>query len=266
MALRTLRLGLPAGGEWVIPMERPIAGGEETGAVLSVSITIPVFNEEAMLAGSVERLMEALDGSGLSFEVILAENGSSDQTLAVAKGLALRDARIRVLHLERPDYGRAMRAGFLVSSGDCLLNFSIDFVDVGFLRTALSRLASHHVVLGSKYVAAGYDRRPAARRLAGRALSALVRLLFWLPVSDTHGLMALQRVKAAPLLERCRFGHEVFDTELIVRCHRAGLRMCEVPVSVAEQRPSRLGSLRRAMRMLVQLTSLRVALWREGIW
>ncbi|MHB8990573.1 MAG: glycosyltransferase family 2 protein, partial [Chloroflexota bacterium] len=119
----------------------------------SVSITIPVFNEEAVLAGSVARLLEALEPTGIPFEVILAENGSSDGTPALAKELALRDSRVRVLHWDRPDYGRAMRQGFLVSSGDCLLNFSIDFIDVGFLRAALARLASFDVVLGSKYVA-----------------------------------------------------------------------------------------------------------------
>ncbi len=232
----------------------------------SVSITIPVFNEEAVLAGSVERLLKALEPTGIPFEVILAENGSTDGTPALAKEAALSDARIRVLHVDQPDYGRAMRQGFLASSGDCLLNFSIDFIDVEFLRMALARLASYDVVLGSKYVTAGYDRRPAARRLGGQALSALVRLLFWLPVSDTHGLMAFRRERVAPLLRRCRLGHEVFDTELIVRCHRAGLRMCELPVAVEEQRPSRLGSWKRARRMLLQFARLRVALWREGVW
>ncbi len=202
---------------------------------------------------------------GVPFEVILAENGSQDSTPAIAKELALRDPRVRVLHLPSPDYGRAMREGFLASSGDALANFSVDFIDVEFLRRALSELARYDVVLGSKYLYRGLDRRPVSRRMGGLILSGFVKLLFRLPVADTHGLLALRRERVSPLVGRCRFGHEVFDTELIVRSHRAGLSIREIPVQVEEKRSSRLGASARARRMLVQLLKLRYALWREGV-
>ncbi len=72
--------------------------------------------------------------------------------------------------------------------------------------------------------------------------------------------------KLALLAEKCRFGNEVFDTELVVRSFRAGLRLCEIPVFVEEKRPSRTGSLKRAWRMVRQLLVMRVALGREGVF
>ncbi len=235
-------------------------------ARVSVSITIPVYNEEQVLAGAVAEIVARLERAGLAFEVILAENGSRDATFAIAQSLAEGDGRVRALHLAAPDYGRAMRQGFLASAGDWLANFSIDFADVEFLQEALAALSQCDVVLGSKYVAGGYDRRPLARRLGGQLLSGFVRLLFGLPVRDTHGLLVLRRERVAPLVEKCRFGHEIFDTELIVRAHRAGLAIRELPVRVEETRPSRLGSFKRAWRMLRQFARLRVALWLEGVW
>jgi glycosyltransferase involved in cell wall biosynthesis len=230
----------------------------------SISIVIPIYNEERTLVGATQDLLVGLERTGLTFEVILAENGSADATAALADDLARRDRRIRVIHLPSPDYGQALRQGFLAGTGDCLLNFSIDFVDLEFLQTALGRLAGCDMVIGSKYVAQGHDHRPWRRQVGGRLLSGFVRTLFRIPYADTHGLLALRRKRVVALVERCRFGHEIFDTELIVRAHRAGLALCEVPVRVEEQRPSRTGTLRRALRMLAQFVRLRWDLWQEN--
>lgn len=230
-----------------------------------VSIVVPIYNEEVVLAAATAALLRQMDASGLEYEVILAENGSADATPQIADRLAAEHPRARAIHLPEPDYGRAMRAGFLEGQGEVLANFSIDLVDLGFLQRALGEMGRADVVLGSKYVAQGHDERPLARRLGGQALSALVRLLFRLPVADTHGLLVLRRERVRELVERCRFGNEIFDTELVVRAHRAGLRLVELPLRVEEIRPSRVGSFRRARRMVQQFLRLRVALWREGL-
>lgn len=231
----------------------------------SVSITIPVYNEEQVLASAMSDILAGLERTGLAFELILAENGSTDATWKIAQHLAEGDSRIRALHWPEPDYGQAMRQGFLASSANYLANFSIDFVDIEFLEAALAALEQCDIMIGSKYSAKGCDRRPIARRLGGRLLSRFVRLLFRLPVSDTHGLLVLHRGRVAAQVEKCRFGNEIFDTELIVRSHRAGLVIRELPVCAEEKRPSRSGTLTRARRMLAQLARLRMALWQEGM-
>jgi glycosyltransferase involved in cell wall biosynthesis len=217
-----------------------------------------------MLSSAIGQLLGELEQRGWEAEVIIAENGSTDATPELAESLAGAEPRLRAIHLEKADYGRALREGFLAGREAYLANFSVDFMDVDFLHVALSRLERCDLVLGSKYVAAHQDQRPAARRICGRLLSGFVRMLFHLPVADTHGLLAMRRENLLPLLEACRFGNEVFDTELVVRAHRAGVPMCEIPVAVEEQRPTRLGSAKRAGRMLAQLAQLRLVLWREG--
>ncbi len=234
-----------------------------TNRLTSVSVVIPLYNEEQSLVNVVRNLVADLECIDVTFEVILAENGSTDSTAKVADALAEEDQRIRAIHLPLPDYGRAMCRGFLAGSKDYLINFSVDLVDLEFLQAALSRLADGDIVLGSKYLARGYDQRPLTRRLGGFLLSSFVRIVFRLSVSDTHGLLVLRRNKVVPLLRQCHFGHEVFDTELVVRARRVGLTIIELPLHVTEERPSRIGSLRRALRILRELVELRLALGQE---
>jgi hypothetical protein len=93
--------------------------------------------------------------------------------------------------------------------------------------------------------------------------TTVLRVGFGLGVSDTHGMKAMRRAEVVAVAEHCRFGTDLFDTELVLRAERAGLRVGEVPVTVEERRPSRTPIARRILRTLGGLVRLRVVLWRE---
>jgi hypothetical protein len=77
-------------------------------------------------------------------------------------------------------------------------------------------------------------------------------------------MKVLVRAQVAPIARRCRFDADLFDTELVIRAERAGLRVAELPVTVEERRPSRTSIAGRVVRSLVGLARLRIVLWREG--
>jgi hypothetical protein len=77
-------------------------------------------------------------------------------------------------------------------------------------------------------------------------------------------MKALRRANVDRIARRCRFGTDLFDTELVLRAERAGLAIAELPVSVEERRPSRTPIWRRVPRTLVGLARLRLTLWREA--
>lgn len=233
---------------------------------IDLSIVIPAFNEAEIVTATVGHVVEGLRERGASFEVIVVENGSTDDTAAITRRLTEELAELRTDSLTRPDYGAALRHGLLGARGSTVVNFDMDFYDLGFLEVALDRLASTDspaIVVGSKRAPGAADSRPLVRRLVTRAFVLLLRFGFRLGVSDTHGMKAMRREPVTPIARSCRFGTDLFDTELILRAERAGLLTAEIPVNVREMRPARTSIFRRAPRALVGLVRLRVALWRE---
>jgi glycosyltransferase involved in cell wall biosynthesis len=233
--------------------------GGEREPIRSVSIVVPVYNEQTILPKTVDRLRRGVRRLPLdSWEIILCENGSADETRRLAEEAERRFRDVRLLTLERPDYGAAMRAGFLASRGDAIVNFDADYYDLGFLATALGQEAD--IVVAAKGLAGSHDARDLLRRMVSRAFGWLVRRLLGLRVTETHGMKLFRRRAIEGLLPQVRSTKDLFDTELLALAERAGLSIVELPVRTEEQRHSRSGILRRIPRTLWGLIRIRTAL------
>ena len=232
---------------------------------LDCTIVLPAHNEEEILATTVGELVAGLRERGTAFEVLVIENGSTDATAALAARLAEEHPEVVAVSDPVPDYGRALRLGLLSARGEVVVNFDVDYYDLGFVADALARLASDDrpaIVVGSKRAHGARDERSAMRRLVTSVFSAVLRYGFGLSVSDTHGMKAMRRDAVEPLARACHNGTDLFDTELILRAERAGLLVVELPVVVVERRPSRSPIWRRVPRTLLGLLRLRLQLWR----
>ncbi len=229
-----------------------------------ISIVMPAHNEQGYLEPAIKAVVAAGRDRNVRFEVIIAENGSSDGTHAEATGLAETFAEVTVMTSPVADYGRALKAGFLAASGDVVVNFDVDFVDLGFLDRAVELVAGGEadIVVGSKRSPGSDDQRSVGRRAVTAVFSLVLRGGFGLHVSDTHGVKALKRVILLPLVQSCQFGCDIFDTELIIRAERSGLTVRELPVTVTDQRPPRTPIMRRIPRSLSGLVRLHRVLGR----
>lgn len=228
-----------------------------------ISVVMPAFNEADFLEPAVREVVDGLAARGLEGEVVVVENGSTDATADIARGLAASVPGVRAVTYPKPDYGAALRAGFLAARGDVVANVDVDYYDLDFIAATAAMLGADggpDVVVGSKRAEGADDQRSALRRLITSLFALVLRRGFGLRVSDTHGMKAMKRATVLPVVERCRRGGDLFDTELVLRAERAGLGVTEVPVTVRESRPSRTSILRRGLRTVRGLVVLRLAL------
>ncbi|HEY6077991.1 MAG TPA: glycosyltransferase family 2 protein [Polyangiaceae bacterium] len=231
-----------------------------------ISFVIPVYDEEAILHAAVVDLCERLEPHGLSYEIILAENGSRDATAAVARELSERHPEVRLVQTPTPNYGQALRTGIIAARGTWVMCDEIDLCDVDFQLRALELLRTDQaeLVIGSKLIGGARDERPRLRHAMSQLYTAVLRLLFDFRGTDTHGLKAFRRARLLPLVEACQVDRDVFASELVIRAYREPLRVIELPVRVLEKRPPSINLLKRVPGVLKNLAQLTWAIRLRG--
>jgi glycosyltransferase involved in cell wall biosynthesis len=223
-----------------------------------ISILIPVYNEEPLLRAAAVDLRERLAPLGWAYEVILAENGSTDGTVAAARALCERYPEFRTFSVGAPNYGLALRQGILQARGELVLCDEIDLCDTDFHQEAVALLDADEadLVIGSKLLAGSSDERPWVRHLASQLYNGLLRAALGFRGTDTHGLKAFRRSLLVPIVSQCTVDRDVFASELLIRADRAGVRLREIPVRVMEKRPPSINLTRRVPAVLRQLARL----------
>jgi glycosyltransferase involved in cell wall biosynthesis len=229
-----------------------------SGAPPRVSIVIPVYNEEGILHEAVEELCGALAGLGWSYEVLLAENGSSDHTVELGEHLSKELPGVSIFSVPEPNYGRALREGILRARGEFVICDEIDLCDVDFYRRAMALLEHGHaqMVVGSKAMKGANDGRPLVRRAATRVINGMLRVAVDFRGTDTHGLKAFRREALVPIVHRCVIDKDLFASEFVVRAGRAGIEVVEIPVRVQEKRRPAINLARRVPNVLKNLVRL----------
>jgi glycosyltransferase involved in cell wall biosynthesis len=224
----------------------------------NLSIIIPVYNEERLLATAVGDLVARLKEIPLVWEILLSENGSKDGTLEIAKSLERKHRNVRVLHSDEPNYGRAMRRGIEEARGAICICDEIDICDLDFYRTAIDLLQSGEaeMVVGSKRHPKARDARPALRRFATQVLNLMLRVIVGFHGTDTHGLKAFNRAALMRVVESCIVEKDLFASEFVIRAERAGIKITEVPIRIAEKRPPSINLFKRVPNVLRNLWRL----------
>ena len=222
-----------------------------------VSLVVPIHNEAARAWSSTIALRAQMRSLGESYEIILVENGSLDDTALVAEALAARFRDVLTATLPEASLGEALKLGFRRATGDKIIYYPLDLsVDLDFIPRSLGLLEDFDIVVASKR--RGKDGRPLLRRLTSVAYHGLVRWIFGTNLSDTTCAKAYRRGALTGLLDGLPGGSRVFETELLVEAERRGLRIAELPVGVVETRRSRESLLSKVESKLEDLLSARL--------
>ena len=235
MTALTLTLQAPA-APTSLPARPPI----DTRAHEAVlDVVVPVYNE------GVHRLHAHLSRAfPYSFRITIADNASTDRTLAVAYELAHDLPRVRVVHLEQKGRGRALAAVWSASDAPVLAYMDVDLsTDLGGLLPLVAPLISGHsdVAIGSRLARGARVVRGPKREFISRCYNLILRSVLGVRFSDAQcGFKAVRRDAAEQLLPLVEDTGWFFDTELLVLAERAGLRIHEVPVDWVDDPDSRV--------------------------
>lgn len=248
------RATVPAGRASAVVVDSRPATGVFPSPV--VEIVIPVYNEEAALRGSVERLHAYLAGEfPFPWRITLADNASTDSTWAIATATAESLDRVQALRLNRKGRGVALRTAWTRSEADVVAYMDVDLsTGLDALLPLVAALVSGHsdVAIGSRLSPGARVARGPLREFISRAYNRLLRTLFASKVHDAQcGFKALRRDVAQRLLPLIDDDEWFFDTELLLLADHNGLRIHEVPVDWVDDPDSRVHVVSTAMGDLV---------------
>jgi dolichyl-phosphate beta-glucosyltransferase len=217
-----------------------------------ISVVIPAYNEAGRIEPGLRRAVDYLRGRGLSYEVLVVDDGSRDRTVEVASSFA--DEGVRVIrHEKNRGKGAAIRTGVLASRGDEVLLTDADFsTPIEELEKLEARLEKTPVVIGSRGLADSViqEHQPFYRELMGKTFNRIIRILGVRGLRDTQCGFKLfhgAALRLFPLLQEDGFA---FDVELLLLAQRRGLHIAEVPVNWTEVPGSKVHLLRDGARML----------------
>src|SRR4051794_11179125 len=220
-----------------------------------VEIVVPVYNEERALPRSIRRLHEFLGRDfPFTWRVVIADNASTDGTLAVARRLAHELPGVSVLHLPEKGRGRALRAAWSATDAEVACYMDIDLsTDLRALMPLVAPLLSGHsqVAIGTRLAAGSRVERGAKRELISRTYNHILRAFLRAGFSDAQcGFKAARTDALRDLLPAVRDEAWFFDTELLVLAQRRGMRVHEVPVDWVDDPDSRVAIVPTAIEDL----------------
>lgn len=233
-----------------------------------LTIVVPAYNEAARLGLSLAKTLEYLNQNFESSELIVVDDGSTDDTAGVAEKAVAESGAVstRVIRYE-PNRGKgyAVRVGLLAAEADVVLftdaDLSTPITETPKLVDPI-RSGEFDVTFGSRAL----DRsligvhQPWRREQGGRLFNLIVRAATGLPFWDTQcGFKAFRMSICRPLIESVQIERFGFDVELIYVAHLAGLRLSEVPVRWNNDAASKVSVVRDSFRMVDEVLRIRSA-------
>lgn len=230
-----------------------------------LSVIIPAYNEESRLPRTLEAVTHHLGTTGRVYEVLVADDGSTDGTGKVVSEASARNPAVRLLSMPHRGKGSAIRGGMLAARGDRLAFVDADLpMSVDDVTRLADQLDRYPVVIASRE-GPGAQRidEPYVRHLMGRVFNAVVRLLAIPQIQDTQcGLKCFTAESAHAVFSRQTIDGFGFDVEILFIARGLGYRIREVPIAWRHVPASRVDPLRDTVRMLSDVARVRWNDWR----
>ena len=202
---------------------------------VNVSVILPAYNEAETLHTAVERVLDFLSEIVDSYEVMIAEDGSTDGTDRIASRLSEKHSRVEHIHSDiRLGKGQALRNALKKSKGEILVYMDVDLAtDIKDAKALVDSIrGGYDFVIGSRRLQESREERKIMRKIASRAYNLLAKKFLNSEICDHQcGFKAFHRKPLLRILDDVDAVHWFWDTELLVRASQRGFRIKEIPVT-----------------------------------
>ena len=232
--------------------------------MIALDVVIPGLNEERGLADTIATLSaflaERMDE--YAWQVVIADNGSTDATQDIGRQLSAESDRVRYLRLEQRGRGRALKHAWTRSDADVMAYMDMDLsTDLAFLPALVSAIVEdgHDVAVGSRLKrGAEVVGRTPKREFISRCYSLLFRSMFLTGFVDAQcGFKAISRRVVEQVLPVVQDTGWFFDSELLILCEKNGYSVEEIPVRWVDDPDSRVRIVSTAYADIKGLLRLR---------
>ncbi len=233
-----------------------------------LSLVIPAYNEAApdRLPQSLNEIIAFVQAQDFDIEVVVVNNNSTDDTLAIASAAAEDHKFIRAMTEPTQGKGAAVRAGMLAASGQylfiCDADLSMPIEEV--LKFLPSELGEYDIAIASRE-AAGSRRvgEPEIRHIMGRIFNFIVKVVAIHSLNDTQcGFKCFRRDIALDLFPYQTIDGWAFDVELLFIAQKRGYSIIEIPITWIYKDHSKIKPLRDSFNMVLETLRIRRNGWR----
>jgi dolichol-phosphate mannosyltransferase len=235
----------------------PVIGDTYTSLKESkISLIIPVFNQAKKVSYSVEKIKQAVELSFANYELIVVNDGSTDNTLTILKDIAMTDEHVRVIsYTPNRGKGYAVRQGVLSSQGDAVILLDGDLdISPDLIIDYVEMLSTSDLAIASKKHPQSNVRIPRSRAFLSRAFNLLIKLTIGIAQTDTQAGFKVGRGDIMRKIFRNVTVHRyAFDVEFLAIASILQLKVQEMPVIMKIDRKFKIKEI---MNMLLDVTRI----------
>jgi glycosyltransferase involved in cell wall biosynthesis len=228
---------------------------------VQVSVVLPAYNEVDYLNTAVEKTIQTLNTFTDSYEIIIAEDGSTDGTNERSEELSKQYPCVRHIHRDsRLGRGTALNNAFKQSYGQVLVYMDLDLAtDLKHLQSLIEVISTegYDFSTGSRMLPESKASRSFSRGFSSKTYNFLVRHMLGSKLHDHQcGFKGFKREPFMALIDQVTATHWFWDTEIMVRAHRAGYKIKEIPVEWHSGRDTKVNLAKDSWSMFWQIMGL----------
>lgn len=227
---------------------------------MKISIIVPCHNEAQLIESSYKKIKDVLQKHDYDYEIVLEEDGSTDETGEIIRAIARHDRKVRALSFPNSRNGKGWGFKKLVeaASGDILISMDADLsVSPEAIPIMLEKMNNADILLTDRYSHAD-SRIPKRRFIPSRIYNFMLRLMFGIKTKDTQSGFKAYRKE---IFEKVSLNTDGFayDIELLTKAYKAGLVVKEIPVKYIYRRNAKFSVTKHGPKMVLNT----IRLWRD---